>query len=161
MPDVIEHSTDAIGELPDAKPIPIRCRWLKRLLVCGGLLLLVLVAVRLWWGWEAHRRFQAEIDKCLAADEPMFPEDFNPIEPVPDDRNAAKFLIDAAAALTLTTDQEELIQDVLGGLVDVRERLDELERIEEANTRAFALVRSARSKPEVDWGNPIHKPGGL
>ena len=93
------------------KPIPPRYWWLKRLSIAGGCLLVALVALRLWWGWEANRRLQAEIDNYIAAGEPIYPEDFDP-EPIPDELNAAKLLIDAAQALNLTPQQSSLVQDV-------------------------------------------------
>ena len=154
MPDVIEHNADTIGELPDAEPLPVRYWWLRRLLIGGGCLLLVLVAIRLWWGWEAHRRFQAEIDKCLAAGEPILPADFNPKQPIPDDRNAAKSLLDAEAALmlALTPDQQRLVTRISDGDADVREHVEELEEIATAITPVLAMVADADSKPEADWG---------
>ena len=38
-----------------------------------GVLFVLLLALRLWWGWEAHRRLQAEIDRIIAAGEPIYP----------------------------------------------------------------------------------------
>ena len=158
MSGVIEYNTDAIGELPDAEPLPVRYWWLKRLLILGGAFLLLLVAVRLCWGWEAHRRFQAEIDKCVAAGEPIYPQDFNPEEPIPDDRNAAKSLMDAAAAIALTPDQKQLVTDVINRRVDAGAHLDDLKRTVGANAAALALAREARSRPDVDWGIRIVSP---
>ncbi len=136
----------------------MRFWWLKRLLVGGGVLLLVLVAVRLGWGWMAHRLLQAEIEKCIAAGEPIYPQDFNPKEPVPDNRNAAKSLMDAAAALTLTTDQEQLIVDIIDRNVGVQAHVDDIKNLIKANTAVFSLAREARSKPDVDWGVRIATP---
>ncbi|HOO16374.1 MAG: hypothetical protein KBH81_00180 [Phycisphaerae bacterium] len=73
------------------KLIPARFWWLKRLACDAVIMLVVLLAVRLWWGWEAQRRFDAAIAKCRAAGEPVLVDDFL-IAPLPDDENAAFFL---------------------------------------------------------------------
>ena len=91
-PDGTEHSG---GEMT-VEPVPVRFWWLKRILLVGGIVLVAMGALRIWWGWEAHRRLQAEIDKYIAAGEPIYPEDFDS-KWVPDDQNAVKFLLDAAA----------------------------------------------------------------
>ena len=88
----------------DAVPIPPRYWWLKRIGAATGVLLVLLGAMRWYWGWEADRRLQAEIDRIRAAGEPIFPEDFDPPEPVPDEDNAALALIRAANALTVPPD---------------------------------------------------------
>ena len=45
----------------DGEPVPPRYWWLKRILVAVGVLVLLLVVFRLWWGWEAQRRLDAKI----------------------------------------------------------------------------------------------------
>lgn len=149
-----------VGEAgwPDEEPIPPRYWWLKRILAAIGILVLALACLRLWWGWEAHRRLQAEIDKIVAAGEPIYPQDFDPPEPVPDADNAAKLLLDAEVALNLTPDEDRLIDEALGSRVVLRQRLDDIGKIVEANTKALDRVHQARSCAAVDWGLRIRTP---
>jgi hypothetical protein len=121
-------------------------------------LLLLLVGLRWWWGWDAHRRLQAEIDQIVAAGEPIYPEDFDPPEPVPDDENAAKLLLDAEVALNLTQDDESLITAVLDDRLFLEERVDEIRPIVEKNAPAFNLVHQARSRTRADWGLRFRTP---
>ncbi len=76
---------------PDKTPMPVRYRWLKRICVGGVVLLVALRLLRLWWGNVADRRLQAEIDRIVAAGEPLFPRDFDSPS-IPDDRNAVVVL---------------------------------------------------------------------
>ncbi|MBU0617471.1 MAG: hypothetical protein KKI02_07125, partial [Planctomycetes bacterium] len=84
----------------DAPPIPPRYWWLKRILLAVGVLILALSALRWWWGCEAERRLQAKIDEYRAAGQPVTIEDFQ-FPPVPDEDNAAHFLMKAAEAIAV------------------------------------------------------------
>jgi hypothetical protein len=151
--------TDPVEETP-VEPIPPRFWWLKRILIVSGILLAGLVILRVWWGWDVHRRLQAEIDKYAAAGEPIHPEDFNPRELIPDDQNAAKLLLDAEVALNLTMDESALVSDLASQPAGVKEHLDEVGQIVTSNTPVFDLVREARhlaGKP-VDWGVRVKSP---
>ena len=157
---MIEPSdTAAVAQIDTTavEPVPVRFWWLKRILIASGIVVVGLVALRVWWGWEAHRRLQAEIDKYIAADEPIYPEDFDQ-EAVPDDENAAKMLDDAVAALNLTTEQDELIDTVLDDFSLLDQHIDELRVLVEANARTLGLIRAARDAPGVDWGMRIRTP---
>ncbi len=161
--DIQNHSPstvaiDAAATDPQDEPFPPRYWWLKRILAGVGLLLVGLVLLRLVWGWETNRRLQAEIDSYIAAGEPVYPEDFDPPEDIPDDQNAAKFLIDAAAAVTLTPQQVELISKALDDVEVVRIDADALLALVEANAQALSLVRKARDVSGVDWGYRLRRP---
>ncbi len=147
----------ATSDEPDG-PFPPRYWWLKRILAGVGLLLVGLLLLRLVWGWEANRRLQAEIDSYIAAGEPIHPEDFDPAEDIPNDQNAAKFLMDAAAAVTLTPDQVELISKAMDDVEAVRADADALTALVEANAQALSLVRKARDVSGVDWGFRLRRP---
>lgn len=136
----------------EEQPFPPRYWWLKRIVAGLGLLLVALVLLRVWWGWEVTRRFQAEIDGYIAAGEPILPEDFDPKEDIPDDQNAAKFLMDAAAAITLTPAQTTLMNEVNSEPQTAVEHVAELGAIVSANRRVLELVREARSLEQTDWG---------
>jgi hypothetical protein len=139
-------------------PVPPRLRWLRRVLAVTVVFALILTVLRWWWGWDAHRRLQAEIDKIVAAGEPIYPEDFDPPEPVPDDENAAHFLLDAEIALDLTQEDEELIGTVIEDRLELYQRLDEVHRLVERNLEALRLVRQARSRMRADWGLRVRSP---
>lgn len=142
---------------PAVEPIPVRFWWLKRILIVSAIVLTGLVALRVWWGWEAHRRLQAEIDKYIAAGEPIYPQDFDQ-EPVPDDQNAVKMLDDAVAALNLTGEEDQLVEAILDDFDLVHQHLDELRALVGANAPALGLIRAARDAPGVDWGMRIRSP---
>jgi len=72
--------------------------------------------------------------------------------------NAAKFLLDAAAAQTLTADQTKLIHDLANEPGDIRSHFDEMRTIVESNSNVFDLVHQARGLPDVDWGVRIVTP---
>ncbi len=139
-------------------PVPLRYWWLKRVGLVIGLLVLILAGLRWWWGWDAHRRLQAEVDRIVAAGEPIYPQDFDPPEPVPDAENAARFVLDAEIALSLTPDDEALIAAVVEDRLTLYQRLDEVKAVVEKNVKALDLVRQARSRTRVDWGLRIRTP---
>ena len=73
---------------PSTQPYPPRFRWLKRL---GGftlLMIVALIALRLWWGHRANARLEAAVDAIAATGDPIRFEDMV-IEPVPDQDNKA------------------------------------------------------------------------
>ena len=65
--------------------------------------LVALVGVRVWWGFEAERRLQALIDSYHEAGEPILVEDFARSGTVPDETNAALVYQQAVAALVAPT----------------------------------------------------------
>ena len=139
--------------------VPPRYRWLKRFLKLGGLLLVGLLVLRLWWGWEAHRRLQAEIDRIVARGEPIFPEDFDPPEEIPDDQNAALALIKATTLLTTTAEQDKIISDSYGKLATLTPiEWALIADFEAKNAEALSLVRRARSMAGVDWHIRMRSP---
>jgi len=140
------------------EPIPPRYWWLKRIGVAVGVLFVALFALRLWWGWEANRRLQAEIDKIVAAREPIYPEDFDPKEDIPDDQNAARLLIQAESAVNLTGEQAKLVDDFAVRAFELRKRAAGLRGITEPNEKVFDLVHRARLAPGADWGLRLQTP---
>ncbi len=143
---------------PTVEPIPPRYWWLKRIGVVAGVLFVILFALRIWWGWEANRRLQAEIDKIIAAGEPIYPEDFDPKEEVPNEQNAARLLIGADEATNLAPEQQELLKKVTGDPEPIRARLDQARGITEGNSEVFRRLRRARKLPGTDWGIRIRTP---
>ena len=139
-------------------PLPPRYKWLKRFLKAGGMVLVGLVLLRWWWGHEAHRRLQTEIDRIQARGEPIFPEDFDPPEEIPDDQNAALALIKAAQQITSTAEQDEIINGLVK-LPDItQDQWKLIADFEEKNRAALDLVRNARLMSKVDWGVRFRSP---
>jgi hypothetical protein len=158
MPQTDQPQSDSPTLEPTVEPIPPRNWWLKRIGVGVGLLVIALVALRLWWGWEANRRLQAEIDKIIAAREPIYPEDFDSNEGIPDDQNAARFLTAAEQAIRLTPEQLRLIDEFHGDGRFTDEHQDQARAVVESNTVAMGLIRQARDARRIDWSMPVRSP---
>src|SRR5512136_422112 len=101
-------SENGVREPAQAQPPRVkRFRWVKRMGLAVGLIFAGLAGLRCWWGWEASKRLQAEIDRCRASGEPMSASDFD-TTPVPEEQNAIRVLKEAVAAGNLTAEQAEL-----------------------------------------------------
>ncbi len=132
------------------QPIPPRYWWLKRILLTLGILILALVVVRWWWGWYAGDQLQARIDELHAAGQRVTIEDFQH-PPIPDEQNAAHFLMKAYAAIVTPADVQIPFEAFVEEPALAAEHPDDLSRTVEANAEALRLVRLARSKPRTDW----------
>ena len=82
-------------------PHPPRFRWLKRITLSLLVFVVVLVALRVVWGWRVQREFDALIASYRAKGEPTTAADFAD-EPIPDEENAVPLLRQAAAAVALS-----------------------------------------------------------
>ncbi len=141
----------------EVEPVPARFWWLRRILIVSGIVFVARVALRVWWGRDAYRQLQAEIDTYIAAGEPIYPEDFDQ-EPVPDDKNAVKMLQDAVAAINLTAKQEKLVGLSRPDFTLAGAHTEELQKIVEANGEALRLARAARDAPGVYWDIRLRRP---
>ena len=112
---------------------PRRFRWLRRFGVLGLCVLIGVGLMRWWWGIEAHRRLEAEVEHLQALGEPILREDFDR-EPVPEQENAAVLY---AQAMWIWDSTQQESGDDLAYLAD--------------NEEALALIRHARSLPHCDW----------
>jgi hypothetical protein len=79
-------------------PYPPPFRWFKRSLLIGAIILAMLISLRVWWGWYAHRQLEATIDAIRAAGEPIDVQDVKS-PPVPDTDNAVWYYRQAFAAI--------------------------------------------------------------
>lgn len=134
-----------------------RHRWLKRVMLIVGLLLLATLALRVWWGWEAERRLQDKLEEYRAAEQPVLPEDFA-MASVPDADNAALVLRKAAAAVVELADAPVSISEVIDAPCVVDECPDDIRLLIEANAEALRLVRGVRARPCADWGVRLTSP---
>ena len=140
-------------------PIPPRYRWLKRFIKVGVALLLCLVALRLWWGYEADRRLQGEIDRYRAAGEPVFADEFDrEMAAVLDEENAAILYEKAINSITFTTKAGVHFEDFRGGTKDFGADMAAAAELMESNAGVFELVRQARAKPAVAWSQGFKNP---
>lgn len=158
MPQSDQPQSDPVTIEPVVEPIPPRYWWLKRIALAAGILLVALFALRLWWGWEANRRLQAEIDRIIAAGEPIYPEDFDPKEDIPDEQNAARLLLKADEKFNFAQVQSELLEKIVGKDALIRKHLTEVRALIEGNAEVFRIARRARNLPLADWGTRMRTP---
>lgn len=152
-----QPSTAEIDPSDTLEPIPPRLWWLKRILVGVGILLVALVCLRMWWGWQANKRLEAAIARYQAAGEPILPSDFD--QPaIADEDNAVYYLNRAAAAIVDPADVGFTIDDVVANPASYRHQTEKLALIIEANANALALVGNARYASGVDWGTRMRSP---
>lgn len=143
--------------VPDEQPIPPRYWWLKRIALASTILIVALVALRWWWGYEAHRRLQAEIDRIVAAGEPIHPEDFDSKNTVPDDQNAVKALEEADSSQASLSDEESAT--IGGGYVGaaMTPKWDMIHLILDKNRAALAKLRTVQKRPAIEWDVHPHR----
>lgn len=143
------NTAQPIPESPE--PYPPRYWWLKRILLGSALLLGLLVAARLIWGWDADRRMREEIAAIQAAGEPILPEDFS-IERVPDAENYA---IPYQRAMTIlsSTNNSPRNGDMMwpSYLPYPAAWYSDAQIAIAQNAGAFAPLREARQHQKVDW----------
>ena len=87
---------DGCMSAADPMPIPPRFRWLKRLGAAAILLVLLLLGLRLWWGWYEQRQLDAVVNAIAATGEPIRFADMK-LPHVPDADNAAHYYRQALA----------------------------------------------------------------
>jgi hypothetical protein len=144
--------------LDDSIHFPPRFWWLKRIIVGFAILLVALVGLRMWWGWYASRQLQAEIDRLVAAGEPIYPEDFDPKEEIPDEQNAAELLQQASSKLDLSDEHEQAFRAVYDDNRPIKDHLDALASLYADNATTFEFVRKARDLDQYDWGFRFRSP---
>jgi hypothetical protein len=139
-------------------PFPPRFWWLKRLLIAGLVLVVLLPCLWLWWAHVAERRLQSRIDAILARHEPLYPADFDP-PTVPDDQNAATYLNAAMAAISPNVDSPANSNLNYAGYPPFPPAWHQLaDRAIAADARSLALARQARAFDQVDWGWRMRSP---
>jgi len=141
-------------------PVPRRYWWLKRLSLAGVGFVLLVVLLRLAFGWYVDHQIQAFIDAQHARGEPILPEDFRR-PPIPDDQNAAVVLRQAFAAMDVPKELEPALGGWKESVVDGDWQevymwpsyWDEVARLITANAEALRLARKARGLPQANWGS--------
>ena len=134
----------------DALPVPPRFWWLKRIALAATVFAIALVALRLWWGWEADRRLNAAIARCHAAGEPLYPADFA-VEPVPDEENGAHYLKLAAQNAKLPGRGQPQPGELIWDEALREEHADDVARLLAENEESLRLVHRASMCGRSDW----------
>lgn len=141
-----------VAESAEVQPIPPRFRWLKRFLKAGAVLIIGLVCLRIWWGYEADRRLQAEIESYRAAGQLVYASEFDAlVENVPDDDNAALLYEQAMEKIvsfasngthfSAFTDDPALFDSDMSTATELLQK----------NAEALQLVQRAREHSQVAW----------
>jgi hypothetical protein len=120
--------------------------------------LLMLLAVRLVWGYIADHRLQAEIDRIRAAGEPLFAEDFPPPPDIPDEANAAVLYKQAAEAMVRVNGTTISFEDFVSDLRFASAYPEDARVVVKANAMALALLRQGRDLNAVNWGVRFSSP---
>ena len=152
--------TSQAGVSAEGVPFPVRFRWLKRFVILGGSLLVALVLLRVYWGFEANRRLQAEIDGYRLAGQPVYASDFDDaLDAVPEKDNAAILLEKAIEVMIATSTSGVTIDDFVNKpelFVDERDAAAELLA---ANSASLELVRQSREQRLVAWSGRLRDMG--
>ncbi|MCK4623878.1 MAG: hypothetical protein KAV00_01095 [Phycisphaerae bacterium] len=133
-------------------PVPKRFRWLKRFVILASCLLVGMVLLRVFWGFEAHRRLQTEIDRYRSAGQPVYAGEFDKeLDAVADEDNAAILLDKAIAGLTAISTSGVPFSDFVYEPEMFEEKRDAAAELFEANSGGLELIHQARFKPQVAW----------
>lgn len=149
--------TAPFESLDEARPIPPRFWWLKRISIVLGAYLLFLVIVRLGWAYYAESRLQSALATWRATGQPVSIEDFAP-QPVPDKENGAWYLRQAMRKLATPAGMSNNIYWQALNVDAYGDGPREIEQIIAANTESLALLRAARACTESDWGYTLRSP---
>jgi hypothetical protein len=138
------HESAATGPVC---PIPPRYWWLRRILALTVAWIAFLVGVRLWWGWEADRRWEAAIARYRAAGQPALRADFAGA-PISDEDNAAAYLRTAI----------EIMRNSQPGATPVGPLREDAVILTVADEREILeLVRRACACERADWGEEYQR----
>ncbi len=120
------------------------------------MLVVVVVLFRVWWGYEARRRLQAEIDRCLVAGQLVYAEDFDAeLDAVPDDQNAAILLERAINRAVITSTSGIDVDTFVYEPVTFETDPAAAKELIEGNAAVFELVRHARGRQQVAWSDRL------
>src|ERR1700722_5746703 len=143
-----------------AAAIPPRFWWLVRLTIAGALLLIILLALRLWGGNAAQHHLDAEIAAAQARGELVLIDDFaDPSADHPSDaQNAAVQYTAAGAAINYNAAQTAFDNRFSSdtALSDSDRKI--LDGLIAANARTISLCRTAADLPRANWGLKLHSP---
>ncbi len=151
----LEHriTEPAVGDSELEQPDPVRFWWLKRLAVCGCLILLSLVVLRLIWGSVANLRLERTMESFRESSQlSSLHEIYAKLDLMAAEDNAAFLLEQAISQLVfvsssgLSIGEFEFDTEIL-----LQERESEAEELHRANEHTLNLIRRARFKSKVAW----------
>ncbi len=153
MSDAAEHVLMA----EDDRPVPIRYWWLKRIALAGVVMVLGLVALRLWWGYEAQRRLDAVIAEYRAAGQMVDAAEFDAVlDAVPDEDNAAILYEEAMGKIEPGTDSGLSFYDFYRDRSLLEKKSEVAEGLLSQNTKVIELMREAQSRQQIAWSNRLN-----
>ncbi len=134
--------------------LPRRFVWLKRIAVGAGVVLVLLVGLRLWWGYAAKHALDRKIAELRAAGYGVYPEDM-PKDDKLRSEEAAELWDQAAWAAAQVFDPNGLGPgDLLADRNLITLRRDDVDALIAGYTPAFDLLRKAREMPPGEWNIP-------
>ncbi len=128
-----------------------RRRTFRRTVVAFVLCIVLLGAVRVWWGIESRRRLRNEIARIRDAGAALLVDDFNPASDTSDEENAAILYDKAIAAFVDPVSGTLSLADVVGDPRFHDSHREEALAIIELNGGVLRLLRQARERERVDW----------
>ncbi|HEX5242187.1 MAG TPA: hypothetical protein VFW23_02915, partial [Tepidisphaeraceae bacterium] len=129
-------------------PLPPRRRWLRRITLILLVLVTVAAGTRVWWGHFADRRVAAFLAEAKARGEPSSSADLKS-SPVPQEKNGAILVAEAALQFHLNDDQYEFLR-ANNLWLDVPFRSQPVwDRILSDIAPSLRLVRESRSRPSL------------
>ncbi len=147
---------NACGDNVPVEPVTKGYWWVKRIALSVAVLLVTLVASRLWWGDYAESQLVAEIDKYRQTGQMVFPEEFDrELDAVPDEQNAAILLVEAmrfASHFRLAgVDFDAFCRNPALFEQDSAAATE----IMDLNVAALDSARRARLRPDVVWNSRV------
>jgi hypothetical protein len=135
-------------------PLHWRSRWLRAILAIA----LVIVALRLGWGWYARAELSKQIQAIRARGEPVWPTDIK-FEAVPDAENAFSLQMRAARSTVSGVDSPRSSNLTYAGYPPYgRLWMSLAAGSETAHGTVFALMRQARSLSRVQIRSGLSSP---
>lgn len=132
-------------------PHPPRYWWLKRLSLGMAVMFFVIIGLRVWWGYEAHRRLYGFIAAADARGIPIRPEQFKSAY-VPDDQNAAlDYMKVTERHQPLATAWKKTVWLIPLDRQLTSSEVDLIAPVVVDHADRLALLRVARAKPGFDW----------
>ncbi len=121
--------------------------------------LLILLAIRLWWGHVADTRLQQHIDQRRAAGQLVTTEDIEALTAdIDDEDNAGIELREALRKMVPWTHPDFMHSELVASPTLRALHQDVIARHLAANQQTLALVRAARNKGRIAWGDPLKSP---
>lgn len=116
------------------------------------MLVVLLVLLRVWWGFEADRRMQAAIEAYRATGQPVTIEEIDALTPdVPDEDNAAILYEQVLQQTINTTTAGVSLTEFLLGDRSFKDDPQAALELYNRNEKPRMLARQARKRPQVAW----------